>query len=132
MPTQSTSMTGIVYWGTGSCTDYTFGLGDVTDQAFFWGACNDYSSGITIPTGQWTFVAIVYTPSVPTQITIYVNKRADTGPIQPLATADTGNLVMGADLAEGTSFTGSLDSIRVYGHALNAAEVLAVFMSSAP
>jgi hypothetical protein len=131
-PTQSTKMTGVVYWGSGNCTDYMFGLGDYGDQASFWGGCNDYASGIAIPANGWTFIAIVYTPTIPGQITFYVGDQSATGTIQALATANTGNLVMGADLVNGTSFTGSLDSIRVYGHALNAAEVESIFMSLAP
>jgi hypothetical protein len=56
-----------------------------------------------------------------------------TGPIVAPTTADVGNLVIGADLVNGgPSFTGKIDSIRIYGHALDAAEVQALFMSPAP
>ena len=136
MPTQSTKMDGIVYWGSGNCTGFMSGLGDYGDKANFWGGCDDYAS-IPISIGSWSFVAIVYTPSEPRSITFYVDDYVDeqsaTGTVvATLATAETGNLVMGADLVNGVAFTGSLDSIRVYGHALAAAEVQSIFTSSVP
>jgi hypothetical protein len=132
-PTASTSMLGVVYWGSGNCTGVVYGLGDSGDRANFWGGCDDFRSTLAIPVGVWTFVAITYTPAFPKQITFYVNGQAETAPIvSQLDTSNTGPLVMGADLVAGTSFTGSLDSIRVYGHALNAAEMMSVFSSSDP
>jgi Concanavalin A-like lectin/glucanases superfamily len=132
MPVESTKIDGIVYWGSGNCTGLMSGLGDYGDKANFWGGCDDYAS-IRIPIGSWTFVAIVYAPTAPTSITFYVDDQSATGTVlTTLATAETGNLVMGADLVTGVSFTGSLDSIRVYGHALTAAEVQSIFTSSDP
>lgn len=132
-PTASTSMLGVVYWGSGNCTGLMYGLGDSGDQANFWGGCDDFRSTLTLPVGSWTFVAITYTPTIPTQITFYVNDRVETAALDvPLATANTGNFVIGADLVAATTFTGSLDSIRVYGRTLNAAEVMSIFSSSDP
>jgi hypothetical protein len=108
------------------------GLGDYEDKVNFWGGCDDYAS-IPIPIGRWSFVAIAYTPAEPLSITFYVDEQSAIGTvIGAPATAKSGNFVMGADLVNGVFFTGSLDSIRVYGHALTAAEVQSIFTSSGP
>jgi hypothetical protein len=131
-PTQSQSLLGVVYWGTGNCPALMFGLGVYGGAANFWGGCDDYESGLTIPLGAWTFVAIVYSPAIPTTITFYVNDLSETGTVTTLATADGGPLVMGADLVTGTALTGNLGAIRVYGRALGAPEITSIFTSSTP
>jgi hypothetical protein len=130
-PTQTTSMLGVIYWGGGNCTGQVFGLGDNGDVANFWGGCDDYASSLAIPVNAWTFAAIVYSPAIPTTITFYVGDLSGTGSLAtPLATPDSETLYMGMD--DQRSFTGILGSIRVYGHALGAAEVESIFLSSAP
>jgi hypothetical protein len=39
---------------------------------------------------------------------------------------------MGADLLNGATFTGNLDSVRVYGHALSATEIQSLYTSLDP
>jgi hypothetical protein len=132
-PAQSTKILGLVYWGAENCNGKVFGMGDLGDKATFWGGCNDYTSALVLPVGSWSFLAVVYTPAVPTQITLYVGNDVETGPIVAPATPDVGSLVIGADLVNGgPAFTGTIDSVRVYGRALNAAEVQALYMSGAP
>jgi Concanavalin A-like lectin/glucanases superfamily len=132
-PAQSTKILGLVYWGAENCNGKVFGMGDLGDKATFWGGCNDYTSALALPIGSWSFLAVVYTPAVPTQITLYVGSDVETGPIVAPATPDVGSLVIGADLVNGgPAFTGKIGSVRVYGRALNAAEVQAVFISPAP
>jgi hypothetical protein len=142
-PTQSTNILGVVYFGAENCTGQVFGLGDLSEKATFWGGCNDYTSPILLPVGSWSFFAIVYTPAVTTQITLYVGSpplagmagplRVATGPILAPTTPDVGSLVIGADLVNGgPSFTGKIDSVRVYGRALNAAELQSIYASSDP
>jgi hypothetical protein len=132
-PTQNTNMWGVVYWGMGNCTGQNFAIGDqANDLASFWSGCNDYESALLIPVNLWSFVAVVYSSATPTTITIYVNALSATGTIAKLSTPNTGNLVMGADLVNLVEFMGNLDSVRVYGHALAAAEVQSIFTSSAP
>jgi hypothetical protein len=131
-PAQTTSLAGFVYWGAGNCTGQVFGIGDMTDQANFWGGCNDYTSGLMVPVGSWSFVALVYSPMISTEITIYVGDRALTGTIAAPATPNVGSLVIGADLVSGMSFTGKIGAIRVYGRALNAGEVHSIFTSQEP
>jgi hypothetical protein len=132
-PTQSTKILGLIYWGAENCTGKVFGLGDLGEKATFWGGCNDYTSDLVLPVGSWSFFAIVYTPTVPTQITLYVGNDVATGPIVAPATPDAGNLVIGVDLVNGgPAFTGKLDSIRVYGRALDAAEIQSIFTAPEP
>jgi hypothetical protein len=132
-PAQSTNILGLVYWGAENCTGLVFGLGDLTEKATFWGGCNDYTTDLALPVGSWSFFAIVYTPAVPTQITLYVGDGSATGPIAMPATPTAGNLVIGADLVNGgRPFTGKNDSVRIYGRALNPAEVHAIFTSPDP
>jgi concanavalin A-like lectin/glucanase superfamily protein len=131
-PTQSTSLPGLVYWGTGNCTGLMFGLGVYIGAANFWGGCDDYDSGLPLQLSTWSFLAIVYSPTIPTTMTFYVNNLSVTGTVTTLATGDGAPLVMGADLMTGASLTGSLGAIRVYGRALGAAEIRSIFMSSTP
>jgi hypothetical protein len=133
-PTQSQNIDGLAYWGTGNCNGLMFGIGEWGGNANFWGGCDDYESGLTIPVSNtvWTFVAIVYSPTTPTTITFYVNDLSTTGTVTALVTPDVGDLVMGADLVSGPPFMGNLGTIRVYGRALNAVEVKSIFTSSAP
>jgi hypothetical protein len=130
MPTQSNTAWDVVFWGTGNCTGKQFGLGDVSDNAAFWSGCNDFQSTLSIPPNVWTFVAIVYSPEFPTWVTLYVDNLAGTasiatGSIMGLRTPGSGDLVMGGAIQAGTPmyFTGSIDSVRVYGHALGPDEV---------
>jgi hypothetical protein len=130
-PTQSPEILGLVYWGAENCTGNVFGLGDLGNSATFWGGCNDFTSNLMLPVGSWSFFAIVYTPAIPTQITLYVGNDVATGPIVAPATPDFGNLVIGADLVNGgPAFNGKIDSVRIYGHALNAAEIQSIYTSS--
>jgi hypothetical protein len=131
-PAQSTSLAGFVYWGAGNCTGQVFGIGDMTEHANFWGGCNDYTSGLALPFGSWSFVAIVYSPASSTQITMYVGDHELTGTIAAPATPNMGSLVIGADLVNGMSFTGKIGAVRIYGRALNPVEVHSIFTSQEP
>jgi Concanavalin A-like lectin/glucanases superfamily len=137
-PTQGTNEWGVVYWGTGNCNALQFGIGDQSgDQATFWGGCNDFESSLLIPvstvsTPAWTFVSVVYSQAATTTITVYVNGTSTQGTIADLVTPMASDFIMGADLINTAYFVGNLDSIRVYGHALSAAEVQSIYTSSAP
>ncbi len=141
MPTQSNTGWVVLFWGTGNCTGKMFVLGDVCENAAFWSGCNDYQSTLAIPANDWTFVAIVYSPAIPTAITLYVH-AADpqaalsvaTGSIMALQTPGSGDLVMGGSVEASTPmfFTGLLDSIRVYGHALAPVEVESLATATDP
>ena len=131
-PTIGEGEWGIVSYGTGNCTGLQFGIG-LQGSATFWGGCDDYQSGLAMPTGSWTFVAIVYSSATPNTISVYTNGGANVATkttLGTLATPMTSNLVIGRDNANNTNFTGAVDSVRIYGHALSAAEVQAVYSAT--
>ncbi len=140
MPTQTnTSIWDVVFWGTGDCIGKQFGLGVQSNNAAFWSGCNDYQTTLSIPPDVWTFVAVVYSPAFPASVTIYVQSptgggNAATGSIMALRTPGSGDLVMGGSVVAGTPlfFTGSIDSVRVYGRALGPDEIEAAATSVDP
>jgi hypothetical protein len=133
-PTQSNSALDVIFWGIGDCTAKQFGLGDDGDNAAFWGGCDDYQSALPLAVGEWTFVAVVYSPATPTAITVYVNDVTATGTITALMTGASATFVMGGSVQAGSPmfFTGDIDSVRVYGHALQPAEVASLLTASDP
>lgn len=132
-PTQNTGEWGVVYYGTGNCSGLMFGIGDQSNtQATFWGGCDDDVTSLTLPVNTWSFVALVYSQSTPGSFTMYVNGSSLTGSIGQLSTPVQSTLVMGADLINGAYFHGSIDSVRVYGHALTGPEVNSIYTSNAP
>jgi hypothetical protein len=132
MPSQSSNLYDVIFWGTGNCTGLQFGLGDQGDNVAFWGGCDDYSSTLSLPVGKWTFVAIVYSPATPTSITLYVDQTSATGTITPLTTGGSTNFVMGGSGSSSMFFGGDIDSVRVYGHALQPAEVASLLAAPDP
>jgi concanavalin A-like lectin/glucanase superfamily protein len=132
MPSQSNSLLDVVSWGSGNCTGLQFGLGDEGDNAAFWGGCDDYASTLPLPVGQWSFVAVVYSPTTPTSIAVYVNDTSATATVTPLMTGGSENLVMGGSAGSTTFFTGNIDSVRVYGHALQPAELVSLMTAPDP
>jgi hypothetical protein len=131
-PTQDTDEWGVVYYGVGNCNAYQFGIGvQGNTNATFWGGCDDDETTLQVPVNSWTFVAIVYSSASPTSFTMYANGTALTGTLGLLlATPETSNLVIGADLVNNVHFTGDIDSVRLYGHALTATEVAAVYAAT--
>lgn len=125
-PSATNSLYGVVYWGAGNCTGLQFGLADQGDKAGFWGGCDDSTSSLALPVGQWSFVAIAYSASTPTTVTLYVNDSTTPITVTPLSTGAGASFVMGGNSGASSFFTGDIDSVRVYGHALDAAEVASV------
>ena len=132
MPTRTNNALDVIFWGAGNCTGLQFGLGDEGDKAAFWGGCDDYSSTLPLPVGTWTFVAIVYSPATPTSVVVYVNDTSATGTVTPLMTGGGASFAMGGSAGSSTFFTGNIDSVRVYGHALQPAEVASLFTAPDP
>jgi hypothetical protein len=132
-PSQTNDARDVIFWGSGNCTGLQFGLGDQGDNAAFWGGCDDYSSTLPLPVGQWTFVAMVYSPATPTSIAIYVNNASATGTITALTTGGSANFFIGGSAAGSSMFfMGDIDSVRVYGHALQPAEVASLLTAPDP
>ncbi len=131
-PSQTNSLYGVIFWGAGNCTGLQFGLADQGDKAGFWGGCDDFTSSLALPLGSWTFVALVYSPDTPTTLTLYVNDASSKTTITALTTGVSAGLTLGGDSGADAFFNGEIDSVRVYGHALQAAEVAAVRAAADP
>ena len=82
--------------------------------------------------GEWTFVAIVFSPATPTSLALYVKDSSTTATITPLMTGGSASFVMGGNAGASTFFTGDIDSVRVYGHALPPAEVASLLTAADP
>lgn len=123
MPTQSNDALDVIFWGQGNCTALQFGIGDQGDNAAFWGGCDDYQSALPLAVGKWSFVAIVYSPATPTSIEVYVDGSSATGTVTPLMTGGSASLSVGSAAGSSSFFTGNIDSVRVFGRALQSAEV---------
>ena len=131
-PSESNNALNVIFWGAGNCTALQFGLGDQGDKAAFWGGCDDYASTLALPVGKWTFVAITYSPTTPTSISVYVDATSATGTITALATGGSPSFAIGGSTGSSTFFTGNIDSVRVYGHALQPAEVASLLTAPDP
>ena len=131
-PSQTNSLYGVIFWGAGNCTGLQFGLSDQGDKAGFWGGCDDFTTTQALALNAWTFVALVYSPDQPTALTLYVNGASSTTTITPLSTGASASFMIGGDPGSATFFTGDIDSVRIYGHALSAAELTAIRGASDP
>ena len=125
-PNPSVPLWGIVYWGQNDCTGNMWGLG-YEGSATFWGGCNDFESGLTIPAdGTWTFVAVSF--AAPNHIHIRVNGAyADQDLGAPATPAS--KLWIGGETTTNDSgnfrnhYDGAIDSLRIYNRALTDAEI---------
>jgi hypothetical protein len=127
-PSSMNRLFGIVSWGQGDCTGLMFGLG--SQGGTFWGGCDDAGDGAGIPVGSWTFLAAVFTP--PDQMRIFVNAAATGYMLTTPLNTNASSLWIGAETLDDTAadarayFAGSIDSIRIFDHALSDAEITAV------
>jgi hypothetical protein len=133
----SVSQFGVVYWGKNNCnpSGSMFGLGTGVDKTgttpgTFWGGCDDVgaNSGI-IPMGKWTFLAAAFT--APDQLRLFVNGTGTTYTLGSALNTPATMFWVGAETTTDSAasgqisayFKGSIDSIRVYDHALTDADV---------
>jgi hypothetical protein len=84
------------------------------------------TSGVTVPMGEFTHVAAVFSTSA---LGLYINgvlvaSRSASGVPMPV---DAVPLRIGADSNANTRFTGTIDEARVFNRALSAAEVATLF-----
>lgn len=125
-PSVQNSTFGIVYWGQQNCTGNMWGFGFV-NSAVFWGGCDDFNSGLPLPTGTWSFVALRFTG--PNHLHMRINDQAaDTDlTANPMTMASA--LWIGAQTStnQAADFTayyyGAIDSVRIYNRALTDAEI---------
>ena len=128
--TQS-SFTGLVFCRAGTTTSGLH-FGSANELRYTWNgsaATYNYNSGLVPPSGQWTFVALVITP---TNATLYMqplggSMQSATNTVANTASAFDGVTTIGQDPSSSTRcFNGALDEMRIYNTALNATQIAAL------
>ncbi len=134
-PTTGENLYGLVYYGEGNCTGKMYGIALQSSDVYFWGGCADVPTTLPFPVNAWTFIAITYDGAG--AMAIYLNGQAAgdastaTSSVGSLATV-AHDLIIGGDLENAVLFTGNIDSVRIYGHALTPSEVQAVYTQPDP
>jgi hypothetical protein len=125
-PSVDNALSGIVYWGQQNCTGNMWGLGYVTSLSF-WGGCDDYATGVALPTKTWSFVALRFTG--PNHLHFRVNGQTVDKDLSANPSTMASALWIGAQTSTDQSaditdyYFGALDSIRIYDRALTDAEL---------
>ena len=118
----------MVQQGNGECFGRMFGLGYFTTGLYFWGGCQNYSSGVDVPLGKWSFVAITYDPPF---LRAFVNANSQATNIGVLNTTASKLFIGATTTNNGASFPGffkgSIDEINFYDRALSDLEIGAVY-----
>ncbi|MGA2061522.1 MAG: LamG-like jellyroll fold domain-containing protein [Thermoguttaceae bacterium] len=120
--------TGIVFYRNGSGTASGISMRSTGQLAYHWNDSSSswsWSSGLTVPDGVWTFVALVITPS---NATMYMQPagaamQSAVNTASNAAQAFSGVAYIGQDPLGGRFFKGSLDDFRVINRSLSAAEI---------
>ncbi len=102
--------TGLAYYQTGTL-GYTW-----RDE----GGSYNYNSGLTIPTGVWSHVALVVTP---TDATLYLNGVGATRTATHTATLFDPVFLIGIDRYTNRTFKGLIDEVCIYNRSLSTAEI---------
>ena len=120
--------TGIVFYRNGSGTASGISMRSSGQLAYHWNDNSSswsWSSGLTVPDGVWTFVALVITPS---NATMYMQPagaamQSAVNTASNAAQAFSGVAYIGQDPLGGRFFNGSLDDFRIINRALSSAEI---------
>ena len=128
--------TGLVYSRAGS-TISGFHLGTANELRYTWngvGSTYSWNSGLTVPNGQWTFVALVITGS---NATIYMQPQGGamqsaTNAVTNAPSAFDGVTDIGQDPVGGRFFNGSMDEVHIYNTALSGAALTALLNDVPP
>jgi hypothetical protein len=128
--TAQSEFAGLVFCRAGT-TVSGISFGTANELRYTWndkGATYRWNSGLTPFIGQWTFVALVITP---THATIYMQPeggklRHATREVPNAPSAFDGVTDLGQDPLGGRFFNGSMDEVRIYNMALSPAEIAAL------
>jgi parallel beta-helix repeat protein len=128
----SSSWGQIVHYGFGDCDGLMFGLGRLDGYLVFWGGCVDYSSTLSIPLNQWSFIAVTYDG---TFVNLYRNLENGSAEVGALDTQSS-NLHIGAETVDNGEeyrayFNGSIDEVLIFNRSLSAAEIQSLYNASA-
>ena len=130
---QNPTYGGFVMWGGSTVlTGGYFAVGNFKSQSF-WASSDDLYTGWTVPTGVWTFVAVVFLP--PNQIRFFNNAAATTLTLTYTLNTTVSSLFIGATTTNnGASwydyYSGATDTVRIYGRSLSDAEVATVMANN--
>jgi len=111
-------------------------LGTDNELRYTWNnadATYNYNSGLTVPDAQWTFVALVVTP---TNATLYLQPQGGTmqsavNPVANAVAAFDGVSTLGQDPASSTRcFLGALDEVRIYNTSLRMDQIAALAIAT--
>ena len=120
--------TGVVFYRNGSGTASGISLRSSGALTYNWNdnySAYSWSSGLTVPNGVWTFVALVITPS---NATMYMEPvgaamQSAVNNASNVAQAFSGVSDIGQDPLGSRFYNGSLDDVRVYNSSLSAAQI---------
>jgi glucuronoarabinoxylan endo-1,4-beta-xylanase len=125
--------TGLVFNRTSTTSGLDFGPQNNTlELGYMWNgnsATSNWNSGLTVPANQWTFVALVITP---TNATIYMQPQGGvmqsaTNPVANPAVSFSGVTLLGGDTyATSRYFNGKMDNVCIYNTSLNSSQVAAL------
>jgi Concanavalin A-like lectin/glucanases superfamily/Bacterial Ig domain/Kelch motif len=132
--TQSSSA-GIVFCRAGTTVAGLL-FGSANELRYNWNntsATYNYNSGLVMADSQWTYVALVITP---TQATIYMqplggSMQTASNTTTHAAAAFDGVTTLGQDTTSSTRcYNGALDELRIYNTALNATQIAALAVAT--
>ena len=118
--------TGITFYRNGNGTASGISMRSTGQLAYHWNDTGwSWSSGLTVPDGVWTFVALVITPS---NATMYMQPagaamQSAVNTASHAAQAFSGVAYIGQDSLGGRFFKGSLDDFRIINRSLSVAEI---------
>ncbi|HUJ08995.1 MAG TPA: LamG-like jellyroll fold domain-containing protein [Verrucomicrobiae bacterium] len=126
---------GIVFCrGGGTAAGLNFGDGGINELRYTWnGVRFDVGTGLIVPTNQWSFFALVVTP---TSATIYMGTNGAlhsfTDSLAQSSQAFNAPLLIGYD-PNGVSrlFKGGIDEVAVFSHALTLGQIQQLYFSGA-
>jgi len=100
------------------------GLGTHNELRYHWNGANwNWDSGLVVPDGEWTFVALVIDPD---KATLWLNERRAVHAATHHPEAFAGPACIGAEQPGRRPFRGAVDDVRVYLKALTSAEIAGV------
>ena len=127
-PTNNNNTWSMVQFGTGDCTGKMWGLGRRNGKLGLWGGCKDWTSNLSIPSNEWSFVVLRYNG---TKVRAYVNGTWDETTLNGFNTQISDLFIGGETTNNGSSFrsyfTGDIDEVAIWNKALSNAEILALY-----
>jgi hypothetical protein len=125
----SSTLSGTIFNYGSTTQNQGFGLAYINQHVYLIGESNDVIGSMTIPTGQWTHVAVSYDGN---SASLYVNGAIDTGTLISGATgnnfATSGSSWRIGDIVGATApsqpFVGSIDEVKAWNTARSAAQVV--------